>query len=356
MKIKIQGFCGTNHSWAKTNQNIARALIKQGYEVHLNSTNGYEHFPVDLTSLIKPQLDKNYDRAISYTAMKNFPHYLSDAKKKLGIWNYEFDVLPVGMAKYALTVDKFLPSSTFFYNICLKNKIPAEKMQIIPHGVDWDLFQNAKPLKLKTEKKYKLLINFGQPHIRKNISGTLEAFGKAFTSKDDVCLVIKGVNKKPTMQFEIDFQKTFNAFKNKFKNHGEVLIFTEYIQKIEELYKACDALFMLPHAEAFFFPALEMLASGGMVITSNYGGQLDFLNKDNSILIDGKMIQAPRAAQYWNSSVYASMFEPNTDLAAEQLQKCYQHDFNIIKKEKLSISELKEKFNWDIIANNIINL
>lgn len=254
MKVCIEQFLGGNHSWSVCGHNLAHAFITQGHEVHLRSTNGYEHFPNNLTPYIKEKLDYNYDLQLSYTAMLNFAKYLSHGNKnRFGIWNYEFDILPFGMAKYVNCVDKFLPSSNFFYDICIKNNIPKEKMAVIPHGVDWNKFQNAIPLELKTDKKYKLLINFGQPHIRKNIAGTLEAFGRAFSKKDDVCLVIKAVDKIPSAAFEVSFKEIYNNFNKKFPSHGECLIITEFIPEIERLYKSCDILFMLPHAEAFFF-------------------------------------------------------------------------------------------------------
>lgn len=99
-----------------------------------------------------------------------------------------------------------------------------------------------------------------------------------------------------------------------------------------------------------------MLAAGGLVITSNYGGHLDFLNKNNSILIDGKLIRAPKNAQYWSSSVYASMFEPDINQAAEQLQYCVRN-LEKLKLEKLSeIIQIKQIFNWNNVIDKIQNL
>jgi glycosyltransferase involved in cell wall biosynthesis len=110
---------------------------------------------------------------------------------------------------------------------------------------------------------------------------------------------------------------------------------------------------MLPNAEAFFLPALEMLAAGGTVVTSNYGGQLDFLTEDNSLLVNGKMIRAPKEAQYWNASPYASMFEPNTDEAAEKLQYCTKNISELKIKSQQSCLEIKKKFSWDAVVNQI---
>lgn len=360
MRVKIQQFLfGQNHSWSVVGKAIARSIIKKGHEVDLISTDGInpKFIDADLAPFIKSKPEGVYDSQISYTALPNFQFYLSHGiKNRFAIWNYEFDILPLGFTSNIKYIDKFLPSSKFFYDICVKNYIPKDKMQILSHGVDWDKFENAVPMKLNTEKKYKWLVNFGQPHIRKNIPGTLEAFGRAFTKEDNVCLVIKCVNKKPEHPFEINFQEVFNKFHKKHPNHAECVILPDYISNIECLYKACDGLFMLPNSECFFFPALEMLASGGLVITSNYGGQLDFLTKENSFLIDGKMIRAPKEAQYWSSSPYASMFEPDINQAAEQLKYVY-HNMESCKQIKLSnLSELKEKFNWDTITSQLIDL
>lgn len=361
MKVKIQQFLfGQNHSWSVCGKETARALIKRGHEVHLVSTDGIQekYVDFDLQPYIKTQLDADYDMQFSYTAMLNFPKYLAHGKKnRFGLWAYEFDSLPKGFAKYYKCTDKFLVPSTFFYNICIKNGIPADAMRVIPHGVDFDRFRNAKPMELKTDKKYKFLVNVAQPHIRKNLKGTLEAFGLAFTNQDDVCLVIKVADKKPDKAFEVCFSDEFKAFKKKFPNHADCLVIKDFIPKIENLYKSCDALFMLPHSEAFFFPAAEMLASGGLVITSNYGGQLDFLNKDNSILINGKMIRAPKNAQYWTPSTYSSMFQPDLNEAAEELQKCIKN-FDAIKKEKLAnlSPEFKQYFNWDNVVKMMEDL
>lgn len=356
MKIKWEGYLGKNHSWSVVGQNICRALIAQKHTVHLVSTNGYEHLPPDLQPYIVTKPHQTYDIQLSYTAMHNFKQYFSRGdRNRFAIWNYEFDIIPFGMAKYVNYVDCFMPSSKFFYDICLKNKIPPEKMTIVPHGVDWNRFENAVPMKIPTDKRHKFLMNFGQPHIRKNIDGALEAFGRAFTKNDDVCLVIKAVDKPPTSSFEVNFGTLYRKFCQKYPNHAECVILDQYIPKIEQLYRACDALFMIPNAEAFFFPALEMLAAGGTVITSNYGGQLDFLTHDNALLIGGQMVRAPIMAQYWSGSPYASMFAPDINQAVEALRVCCR-DMDMLKqKSQMSVESLKPKFSWDVIATQITN-
>lgn len=367
MKVKIQQFLfSQNHSWACVGKEIGRSLLKKGHDVHflsmdkdMNVSVIDKYVPEDLRAHIKMIPDNNYDCQISYTAMKNFPRYLSNGNKnRFGIWNYEFNsFLASGFPKYHKFTDKFLPSSKFFYDICIENGIPAEKMKVVPHGVNANLFLNAEPMVLKTNKKYKILLNIAQPHIRKNLAGTLEAFGKAFNKNDDVCFVIKVVDKKPESLFEVSFQDVFAKFKKKFPNHAECLVLRDYIPNIESLYKACDIFFHLSHAEAYHLPAIESLISGMVVFSSRYGGALDFLNDENSFLIDGEIVRAPKEAQYWTPSVYSGYFQPNLNQAAEKLKYCIDN-FDEVKKQKLSTvtSDFIKCHSWEAQTQLIENM
>lgn len=358
MKICLQQFLGKNHSWSLVGQNIARALVKQGHEVHLNSTNGYEHFPVDLISLIKPHLDKSYDAQISYTAMKNFPYYLSHGdKNRFGIWNYETTILPYGFSKYYQFTDKMLPSSNFSKKIFIDSGIPETHLTVVPHGADLHAFQTTVKHPLKNKKRFKILANIAQPHVRKNIPGLLEVFGQAFTKEDDVCLVAKvSVKKQPEMQFDVDFYSLLKSFKRKYPKHAEIEVITEFIPNIAELYNSCDAVFSMTHAECFWLPGIEGMAANKLVIAPRYGGQLDFMSDDNSLLIPGKIICSPRNMQYWTTSSFAAMFEPDIKEASKLLQLAY-HDYDVLLgKFSPEMQKAVSIYSWDNVATQILEL
>lgn len=358
MKIKIQQFLfGKSHSWSVTGKGLARSFLNKGLSVDLVSTDGLveKFIDNDLRPFVATKIDNRYDLEVSYTAPKNFPIYLNRSNNRFGIWNYEFDHIPTGFSKYINSIDKFLPSSKWFYDICLKNGIKEDKMCVVPHGIDYVLYDNVEPLKLDTKKSIKLLMNIAQPHIRKNIPKTLEVYGKAFNKKDDVCLVIKVVDKKPEMSFDLCFSDIFKKFKAKYPDHAEIIVLKDYIPNIGSLYKACDILFMLPNAEAFHLPSLEALYCGLVVINSNYGGQLDFLSDKNSILVNGKMIRAPKEAQYWIPNTNSSMFEPDMNEAVDKLRYVV-NNLSSVKNGLTFDKDLFNKFSWENATNIILGL
>src|SRR3954469_3107735 len=134
-------------------------------------------------------------------------------------------------------------------------------MVVVPHGVSLEKYEEGSKYPLKTKKKYKILANIAQPHVRKNITGLLNAFGKAFTKKDDVCLVLKIVRKGFRSKFEVDFQTVYSLFESKYRNHDDVEIIYKFLPDIEPLYNACDIVFTMTKAECFWMPGLEAFAA-----------------------------------------------------------------------------------------------
>lgn len=355
MKACWYGFCGTNHSWSIVAQNISRALIKKGHVVDMCSTNGLEHFPNDLKPYIKSdnQLDSNYDLQLSYTAPINFKRHLCrGSKNRFGIWCYEWPILPPGFAANYIHTDKILAPSTFARNIFIKNGVPEDKVVVVPHGVNLEEYKNTNKYNLKTKASVKILTNIGQPHLRKNIRGLFEAYGKAFTKKDDVCLVAK-INRKPVKSaFEVDAVDILKDFQAKFKDHAEIELITSYVPNIVELYNACDIVYTMSHSEAFYMPGYESLLLKKINVCPRYGGQLDFLNDNNSILIDGKIARADTKMQYWKGTPYNECFYPDTDDAANKLKLAVNH----VKNSSFNLDINTSDFDWSNIADQILSL
>lgn len=372
MKVCWFGFLGKNHSWSIVGQNISRELIRLGHDVDLFSTNGLQHFPEDLKPFVRGFVEEGvlmemneiskilhptYDMQLSYTAMLNFPRYfIRGDKNRFGIWNYETTVLPKAFAKYGLSVDKVCPSSNFSKKIFTDNGMPADKQEMIPHGIHLDRFQNLGKYPLKTKKKYKVLCNIAQPHLRKNIPGLLETWGKAFTKNDDVCLVLKISKKGPNQVMDIPVDQIFKNFRTKYKNHAEIEIIDTFIVDIETLYNSCDVVITMSHAECFWMPGLEAFAANKVVIAPRYGGQLDYMNDENSVLIDGKLIRADNRLQYWEPSPYAAVFDPDTNQAAAKLKDVIANYDDYLKKFSPKMQEILPDYSWKKVAERFVAL
>jgi len=374
MRIKIQQFLfGQNHSWSIVGQNIGRSLIKRGHNVEFISTDEvpkeerYKFLPDDLRKFVRDKPSGTYDCQISYTAPLNWPKYMKWGKKnRFAIWNYEYDnkktdskylTLLRGFGKFYNSADLVLPSSEFTKKVFQSMKIPDEKMVVVPHGIHLSDYEGDNPWPLRTKKKRKILLNIAQPHRRKAIHLALEAFGKAFTKDDDVCLVAKVFKQnKSKGQFNVNFPDLYRSFEKKFPNHAEVEFVYQYIPNIADLYKACDINFSATHAECWHLPSLEAIACGLVNVVPRYGGQLDFCNDDNSLLIEGRVVRAPREHQYWQHNPHAVHFKVDTDDAAEKLQLSVNKYDSLREKLALHMKKTAKHFTWDNATQQILDL
>lgn len=371
MRIIFRQFLGKLHSWSVIGWGLADALISEGHQVELFSTDGIKHLPSHLktnligyveendSKIVGSYPDTNYDLQISYTSMKNFPNYLVHGRRKYGIWCFEWsgkNILPTGFAKNYKYCDKILsPSHYVKTDIFMTSGIPGSAIKVVPHGIDINQYKKESTIKLPTDKKYKILANIAQLHLRKNIPGLLESYGRAFTNKDDVCLILKAKDKKPVSQFDISLQDCIKNFKIKYPNHADIKILSNFIEDMSELYRSVDAVYTMSHGEGFYMPGLEGLAAGKLSIAPNIGGQVDFLNNDNSYLIKSDVVPANPKSMYWESKSGAMWINPDLDDAANQLKLSYKNyteknSYNESQKEKIW-----EKYSWETISKQIIN-
>lgn len=394
MKVRFHTMLGTLHSWSIVSQCLARAMINiGGHDVYMKSTNNLEHFPDDLKPYLIPgyhgvlsqgpadYIEEDgtqtksdpkspfpnlkeegfpYDLELAYTIFYQFPRrFFPQSKARVGFWNFESSVLPPGWHLYHHAIDYVLPSSQYSYDIFAKNNIPESKMLVVPHGVDTNVFNpDIPPFKLRTEKKIKFLHN-AIPHARKCHDRMIEAYLDAFTGDDDVCLIMKTKFKQPDRDkpFEVNVEETLEkAFKGR-KNPPEIEIINDkFIPDIGSLYTACDAVVSMSSAEGFWLPGLEALACGMLVIAPRHGGQLEFLNDDNSLLINTNEMKAPITMQYWTHSPDAVVGDPDTRHCSELMRRAYEN----MDEEKVRIQkaarETTEKFSWENAAQMILDL
>jgi hypothetical protein len=93
-----------------------------------------------------------------------------------------------------------------------------------------------------------------------------------------------------------------------------------------------------------------------MVIAPNWGGQVDFLNESNALLINGKEEKANPNAIYWEAKPSAIWFKPNVDDAADKLKFAYQNFETFNSKIEKNRINIYNAYDWDIVSEKLINL
>lgn len=370
LNIRSHSWFEASISWAHVVEEILYAAELLGNKAYLISTNGYQgmnrwnseksiHNNQELREFLRGQ--KPFDIDLTYTVPQNFPdRFLSSSKKKMSIFAYESSIMPKTWKPYYSVVDYILPPSEYCAQMIKKNGCPEEKIVVVPHGIDLEIFNpEVEPAKLATEKKFKFFC-LAEPHYRKQIPELLDIYCKTFTSKDDVSLFLKtkifttAEEEQEKKGFEIDLKPVLSALKKKYGEQiPEIKIIGHRVPNIAKIYRACNAFVLMTASEGWGIPFLEALACGLTVIAPRHGGQLQFLNDENSILTKCGVRRARSQEIYWGGDPKGVVGNPDPMAYQEAMRGVVTADTS----SKVSAGiKTAQGLTWKAATQQILNL
>jgi len=193
--------------------------------------------------------------------------------------------------------------------------------------------------------------NIGQD--RKNVGYTIKAFLETFKNKpSQPALILKTqrvgtsiLDRTAILKKIDDIRKTVKGkLPNIYLVHGDLSD-----KEVNDLYNhpKVKAMVSFTKGEGFGRPLLEFSLTGKPIIASGWSGQVDFLDRDNSILIGGELTNVDKSAVVKDMILEQSQwFTPDDGQVNAALTKTYKKykDFVIPAKRLKNIN--KEKFSF----------
>lgn len=370
LNIKTTTWLSQNLSWAEVIYNLINAFDDLGHNSYVQSTNGltesaFKRKNKMIDSILGLQRfgpgKQAIDLDLTYTCPQNYPsRFLSNSKHKAAIYTYEYQYWRKDWHQFYHLVDHYFPPSLFAAEVFCVNGIAPEKVFVIPHGVDSQVFNsNVKPVQLKTQKKFKF-ISVCAPHYRKKIDRLLKAYCQAFDNTSDVCLVLKTklYNKNDKKQaYETCVSDYLAEMKLRYGDRmPEIEILDRRIDSVASLLNSAQVNVTTTGAEGFYLPGLESMASGLINIAPRYSGQLDFLNDQNSLLIKGKMVKAKSEEQYWGFDQRNLSYEVDINHTSELMLKAYHEYDTLLERFEPAMKQTVEQYSWKNAAQKMIDV
>jgi glycosyltransferase involved in cell wall biosynthesis len=341
------------HSLAMVNRATCRQLLQRGHRLAALPS-GHRDTDEQTETSIK-QLHKFFSKTPHQTPDVYVRHQWPPrfTPPPMGRWvvmqQWEFGSLPCSWIQPMRDlVDEIWVASRWVRRCYIESGIPGERVHVVRQGVDPDTFPaDVAPLSLRTRKQFKFLFVGGSIH-RKGIDILLDVYTRTFTSRDDVCLVIKDMGggsfyRGMTAERQIaELQAKAGA--------PEIEYLTRNLntQEIAGLYAACDCLVHPFRGEGFGLPITEAMASGRAVIVTGYGPTLDYCSDTAAYLIPAREVHFPEKRIGDEPTVdYPWLAEPDRDALQTFMCRVFENPQEARAKGQAAREHINANFTWE---------
>ncbi|PWN58904.1 glycosyltransferase [Chryseobacterium viscerum] len=259
-------------------------------------------------------------------------------------WAWEFPEVSDKVVEILNVFDELWVPSDFCVNIFTKyTGIPvirfSHPIQKMAESKDFDLSQyNISP----DSKVYLTIFDSLSTTIRKNPEATLEAFTTVFKEDKNSVLIVKTHN----LEKSKDAQKALEAY----NNIPNVIIINEHFskEKLHSLIQQSDVLISLHGSEGFGLTMAEAMAYGKIVVGTGYSGNLDFMNVNNSFLIQYDFIKTSNTKGLIDEGL--TLAKPSLKDAVEKLQYIKNNFDALASIRENAKSQIAENFSIQSIG------
>ena len=346
-----QGEFFVAHSLALVNRELARALLRTGrvtLRVEAPTRPAGEWADDPRWAALRMALDRDLAGPV-VTIRHRWPPDFSPAPGPLVlIQPWEFGRLPRHwLGPLAERVTEVWVPSSYVRRCYLESGVPAEKVWVIPNGVDPARFHpDVPPLALPTRKSVRFLF-VGGTLWRKGVDLLLQAYCRAFRRDDDVCLIIKDFGQDSFYRGQGLGAEIRRLQADPSAPEIVYLTGTMAEADLPRLYTAATCLVHPYRGEGFALPVAEALACGRPVIVTRGGACDDFCPEG---LTDWLPATRREIQLEWPTVGPAWVLEPDREALVERLRAVYEDPAAASRRGLAASHIIRTRLTWEVAA------
>lgn len=259
---------------------------------------------------------------------------------------WEYGWLPRSWVEgIARSVQEVWIHSTYVRDIYLRSGVDPRKVVLIPLGVDAQRFHpRIAPIRLSTRRSFKFLF-VGGSILRKGFDLLLEAYTEEFTSRDDVCLVIKDFFYGGEGYRDVCRVRRNRAAPEILYHYG-----TMEHDEVAGVYTACDCYVHPYRSEGFGLPIAEAMACGLPVVVTAGGAALDYCDGEVAYLVPAQKRRVPPAlcnGQLPPTVAPPTWLEPDRRSLRRLMRHVFEHRGEARRRGAAASGRIRRQLTWD---------
>jgi glycosyltransferase involved in cell wall biosynthesis len=248
--------------------------------------------------------------------LDDLPNELKRNSKFVGVWAWEIETFPKQFYPAFDYVDEVWAISSFVKDSIQPHTV--KPVYVVPGPIIAPQITerlDRSVIGLSESEEYILfMFDYFSIFKRKNPIDLIKTHILAFPDESGPKLIIKTVNgsKNPSQQEQLRFAVG---------SRTDILILDKYLsrEQLHSLVNECQIYISLHRSEGYGLTLAEAMSLGKPVIATAYSGNMDFMNKSNSVLVPYELVPVgDDAYPYQSDSLWA---QPDIAFAARALRE-----------------------------------
>jgi glycosyltransferase involved in cell wall biosynthesis len=333
--INFFGYFNNIFGVAEIGRAVISSLLNTGIALALHPIQSQDHNALSNESYELKKIGKftcstnHYSVNLLMVNADQIPHFMRhygiekfSNKYNIACWFWEIEGFFPFPESFEL-VDEIWGFSEFCCNIYKQFTNKPVKKITYPFQPNWGVLQDPLLLRKQlniSEKTVAFIFTFDFHSCfeRKNPLGIIDAFTTAFLNDEDASLIIKSIHAE---KYPNDAKILEDACRKDKRIQWIDKAMTK--EELISLMNACDCYVSLHRSEGFGIGLAEAMYLGKSTIATAYGGNMDFMYDDNSLLVP--FVMTPITHEFGPYKIGCQWAAPDLEKAAVYMKLIYEN-------------------------------
>lgn len=299
--------------------------LKKSFNIHF--------LPVDHPDSVKPNfnlhIDKKLQQSLLINCVNNYKIPSNIKNKQIFITACEGTKCSAEILEIEKYISQIWVPSTHSMSGLINTGVRKD-IKVVQNGIDIQLFKSNNNNDIKS-KKFRFLSVFRWTW-RKAPEILIEAFTSEFKSNEAELIIKTGIK-----------ENHFIDIPNKLPTNIKIITNVITQEELINLYLSSHVFVLPTRGEGWGLPFTEAGALNIPIIATNWGGQLDFLNNKNSLLIEFDGLVSPPNIGKKKDNLFA---DPSIDDLKMKMRYSFNNYNECLIKSKILQREIENKWTW----------